>query len=60
METTDIYLGRAEAADLAAESATDDQARRTLTAVAQRWRQLADLARLQEKSESPEATRRSE
>jgi hypothetical protein len=31
-----------------------------LKAVAQRWRQLAELARLQEKSESPGATSRSE
>jgi len=42
METTDTYLGRAEAADLAAESAA------------------AELARLQEKGESPGATSRSE
>jgi hypothetical protein len=60
METTDTYLGRAEAADLAAESAADDQARQMLKAVAQRWRQLAELARLQEKGESPGATSRSE
>ena len=49
METPDTYLGRAQAADLAAESAADDQARQLLKAVAQRWRQLAELAQLEEK-----------
>ena len=48
METADTYLGRAQAADLAAEAAADDQARRLLKAVAQRWRQLAELAQRNE------------
>ena len=48
METAETYLGRAEAADLAAEAAADDQARRLLKAVAQRWRQLAELAQRNE------------
>jgi hypothetical protein len=52
METADTYLGRAQAADLAAEAAADDQARRLLKTVAQRWRQLAELARREEKSQS--------
>jgi hypothetical protein len=52
MEKADTYLGRAQAADLAAEAAADDQARRLLKAVAQRWRLLAELARREEKSES--------
>jgi hypothetical protein len=33
MEKADTYLGRAQAADLAAEAAADDQARRLLKAV---------------------------
>jgi hypothetical protein len=49
METSDTYLGRAEAADLAAEAADDDEARRILKSVAQRWRQLAEMAELEEK-----------
>ena len=56
METAETYLGRAQAADLAAEAAADDQARRMLQAVAQRWRQLAELAQLEEKRESSKAT----
>jgi hypothetical protein len=46
--TADNYLGRSQAADLAAETAADDQTRRMLKAVAQRSRQIAELARLQE------------
>ena len=48
METAEIYLGRAQAADLAAEAAADDEARRILKAVSQRWRQLAELAQRNE------------
>ena len=49
METPDTYLGRAQAANLASEAATDDQARHMLKAAAQRWRQLAELAQREEK-----------
>lgn len=52
METSDTYLGRAQAADLAAEGAADDRARQILKAVAQRWRQLAELAQLEEQRQS--------
>ena len=44
METPDTYRQRAEAADRAAEAAADDEARRILKSVAQRWRQLAEIA----------------
>jgi len=40
MEAPDTYRRRAEIADRAA----DDEARRILKSVAQRWRQLAEIA----------------
>jgi len=44
LETADTYLRRAEAAERAAEVATDETAKRMLKSAAQRWRQLAEIA----------------
>jgi hypothetical protein len=44
METAEKYRQRAEAADSAAEAATDNEAKRMLRSAAQRWRQLAEIA----------------
>ena len=44
METAETYRQRAEAADSAAEAATDNEAKRILRSAAQRWRQLAEIA----------------
>jgi len=52
METPDTYRQRAEAADRAAEAAADDEARRILKSAAQRWRQMAELAQVEEKRQS--------
>jgi len=45
VESPETYSNRAEAAERAAETAADEEAKRLLRAVAQRWRQLAELAR---------------
>jgi hypothetical protein len=58
METPDTYLQRAEAADRAANTAADDEARRLLKSVAQRWRQMAELAELDQKHESSKGRNR--
>jgi hypothetical protein len=52
METPDTYRQRAEAADRAAEAAADEEARRICKSVAQRWRQMAELAEVEEKRQS--------
>jgi hypothetical protein len=44
METPETYRQRAEAADSAAETAADNEAKRILRSAAQRWRQLAEIA----------------
>jgi hypothetical protein len=44
METPETYLRRAETAERAAEASADDQAKRMLKSVAERWRQLANIA----------------
>jgi hypothetical protein len=44
MQTPDAYRQRGEAAQRAAEAATDAEAKRMLIAAAERWRQLADIA----------------
>ena len=52
MEKPDTYRERAEAADRAAEAAADDEARRILKSAAQRWRQMAELAEVEERRQS--------
>jgi hypothetical protein len=52
METPETYRQRAEAADRAAEAAADEEARRICKLVAQRWRQMAELAEIEEKRQS--------
>lgn len=50
MEAPDTYRRRAEIADRAA----DDEARRILKSVAQRWRQLAEIAQRELQEEESE------
>jgi hypothetical protein len=52
METPDTYRQKAEAADRAAEVAADEEARRIYQSVAQRWRQMAELAEVEKKRQS--------
>jgi hypothetical protein len=50
METPDTYRQRAEAAERAAEAATDPQAKQGFKSSAQRWRQLAEIAERKEQT----------
>jgi hypothetical protein len=52
MKTPDTYLRKAEAAERAAETVTDETAKRILNAAAQRWRQVADIAQRNSSKES--------
>ena len=52
MEKPDTYRERAEAADRAAEAAADEEAKRICKSVARRWRQMAELAEVEEKRQS--------
>ena len=52
MEAPDTYRRRAEIADRAADAAADDEARRILMSVAQRWRQLAEIAQRESRAPS--------
>lgn len=54
MEAPDTYRRRAEIADRAADAAADDEARRILKSVAQRWRQLAEIAQRELQEEESE------